>query len=66
MLSAIIAWWAYRQGKAAARRQAYRHLVVVAHALYTGSTGAYSLTPDLPRVEDSTAVDLMREVPQDA
>lgn len=61
MLSAILAWWAYRQGKTAARREAYRHLAVVAHALYTGSTAAYSLTPDLPREDDSTNVDLITE-----
>ena len=56
MLSAIIGWWAYRAGKSAARREAYRHLAVVAHALYTGSTEAYTLTPNLPRKDDSTTV----------
>lgn len=66
MISALIAWWAYRQGKRDARRQAYRHLAVVAHALYTGSTSAYQLTPDLPRTDLSTAVDLTREVEADA
>lgn len=58
MLSALIGWWAYRQGKREARYQAFRHLTVVAHALYTGSTGAYHLTPDLPRECDSTNVNL--------
>jgi hypothetical protein len=56
MLSAIVAWWAYRQGKQSARRQAMRHMAAVAHALYTGSTAAYDLTPDLPRQADSTNV----------
>jgi hypothetical protein len=56
VISALVAWWAYRQGKQAARRQALRQLAVVAHALYTGSTAAYTLTPDLPRNENSTEI----------
>jgi len=56
VLSAIIAWWALRCEKQAARRQAYRHMAVIAHAVYTGSTEAYTLTPDLPRSSNSTEV----------
>ena len=62
MLSAILAWWGLCRRKQDARRQAYRHLAVVAHAVYTGSTAAYSLTPDLPREQDSTTVDLSHRV----
>ena len=62
MLSAIVAWWAYRQGRQHARHEALRHLAVVAHALYTGSTAAYSLTPNLPREVDSTNVAFSEEV----
>lgn len=39
-----------------ARRAAWRHLATVTHALYSGSTAAYTLMPDLPRVPDSTEV----------
>ena len=58
MIAAILAWWGAKQQTREARRKAYRHLTVVAHALYTGSTAAYELTPDLPREVDSTQVDL--------
>ena len=66
MISAILAWWAYRQEKGMARRQAYRHLAAVAHAIYTGSTASYSLTPDLPRMDDSTHVTLRGRVDGEA
>lgn len=66
VISAIVGWWAYRQGQRDARRAALRHLAVVAQALYTGSTAAYELTPDLPRAENSTAIDLAREIEADA
>ena len=62
VISAIAAWWAYRQGQRSARRQAFRHLAVVAQALYTGSTAAYHLTPDLPRASDSTHVEFWQDV----
>lgn len=58
MLSALLAWswWQERKAKTAARHQAWRHMAVIAHALYTGSTRAYELTPDLPREPDSTRI----------
>lgn len=58
MLSLIFfwRWWAMRKERAEARHQALRHLAAVAHALYTGSTSGYALTPDLPRMQDSTRV----------
>lgn len=63
MIGAILAWWAVRQQTRQARQEAFRHLTVVAHALYTGDTSAYELTPHLPREEDSTNVNLRGDDP---
>jgi hypothetical protein len=56
VLSAIVAWWGWVSRKQDARRQAYRHMAVIAHAVYTGSTSAYTLVPDLPRSSNSSEV----------
>lgn len=52
----LTAWLASRREKRAARYAALRHMAVIAQAVYTGSTAAYTLTPDLPRKEESTEV----------
>ena len=39
-----------------ARVTATRHMATVARALWTGSTDAYTLVPDLPREENSTEI----------
>ena len=49
-------WLESRRVKRDARHAALRHVAVIAHAIYTGSTGAYTLTPDLPRAENSTEI----------
>jgi hypothetical protein len=49
-------WWARVWARHQARVAARRHLAVVAHALFTGSTASYELT-ELSRVDNSTEVD---------
>jgi len=56
VLGALVMWLVWHREKARARHEAARHLAAVARALYTGDTSAYTLTPDLPRVDDSTQV----------
>ena len=54
--------WYYRlQARRAARMAATRHLALVAKALFTGSTEAYTLMQDLPRVEGSSEVEWWRD-----
>ena len=49
--------WYYRfQARRMARIAATRHLALVAKALFTGSTEAYTLMDDLPREPDSTEI----------
>lgn len=52
----LAGWLDDRRAKRDARHAALRHIAVVAHAVYTGSTGAYTLTPDLPRAAESTEI----------
>jgi hypothetical protein len=60
MLTVLGLWFAGwlddRRTKRDARHAALRHIAVVAHAVYTGSTSAYTLTPDLPRQDNSTDI----------
>lgn len=60
MLSVLGIWFAGwledRRAKRDARHAALRHIAVIAQAVYTGSTAAYTLTPDLPRAENSTEI----------
>jgi hypothetical protein len=56
MLTLFALWLAGLKAKRDARHAAIRHMAVIAHAVYTGSTGAYTLTPDLPRAIDSTEI----------
>lgn len=58
MLATYLADWLMAfHGRQLARHRALEHAAVVARALYTGSTMHYTLTPDLPRAEDSTRVE---------
>ena len=50
-------WFTRNTARTIARHRAIRHMAVIAHAIYTGSTAAYELTPDLPRQVDSSNVD---------
>lgn len=52
----LYGWWVERRRKTEARHTALRHMCVIAHAVYSGSTAAYTLTPDLPRQENSTHI----------
>ena len=49
-------WWYRAQARRASRLAAYSHLAMIAHAIWTGSTHAYTLRADLPREPDSTRV----------
>ena len=57
MLTILGLWLAGWRAKTQARHAALRHVCVIAHAVYTGSTGAYTLTPDLPRGDNSTEIE---------
>ena len=49
--------WYYRfHARRLARIAATRHIAMVTKALITGSTEAYTLVKDLPRVPDSTYI----------
>lgn len=50
-------WFSDRQQKREARHAALRHVAVIAQAVWTGSTAGYTLTPDLPRQDNSTEIE---------
>ena len=51
----LASWWARIWARHQARVAARRHLAVVAHALFTGSTAGYEFV-ELERVANSTEV----------
>lgn len=53
---AVRVWLALWRLKRLVRQRATRHAAIVAHALFSGSTQAYTLTEDLPREADSTMI----------
>lgn len=49
------AWYRFKM-RQFARLAATRHIATVARAVWAGSTEAYTLVPDLPRIDHSTEI----------
>ena len=61
-MSLWLGWWAYGwwyrfRFRQMARMIATRHMAIIAKAMITGSTDAYTLLQDLPRQPQSTEID---------